>query len=110
MLRITLPTIMMMMTLVFMMMAMTSTIVIIDMTKAYRPRWDISAFISHGALLTPTKKPQRCKIKQEIQEALSRKMTKGRGKMMNRGVANGDMLLMMLKMARGITMMNKGGC
>ena len=28
---------------------------------------------------------------------------------MNRGVANGDVLLMLLKMTRGITMMNKGG-
>ena len=31
-------------------------------------------------------------------------------KMMNRGVANRDVLLMILKMGRGVTMMKKGGC
>ena len=29
---------------------------------------------------------------------------------MNRGVANRDVLLMILKMGRGVTMMKKGGC
>ena len=40
---------------------------------------DISAFINRGALLTLTKKPQGCKMKQEIQEGFRCKMTKGRG-------------------------------
>ena len=69
--------IMMMMPLVFI---MTSTIVFIDKTMAYRPRLIfLHSYQPWRILLTPTKKPQRCKIKQEIQEALRRKMTKGRG-------------------------------
>ena len=68
---------MMMMPLVFI---MTSTIVFIDKTMAYRPRLIfLHSYQPWRILLTPTKKPQRCKIKQEIQEALRRKMTKGRG-------------------------------